>query len=89
MQSKPNNYLVLIRPPCALYKPEHKVQSLVLQVQAGRIPSQDQQAHGELLEVDETVLIIRLKSKNVSDDVKLKYIYEKNKNIFQKYGGNL
>ena len=57
VQSKPNNYLVFSQD--ALNQPdqpEHKVQSLLLQVQAGRISSQYQEAHRELLEVDAAVL---------------------------------
>ena len=58
VQSEPNNYLVLIQrnQHYAFNQPEHKVQRLILQVQTGRISSQDQEAHRKLLEVDSTIL---------------------------------
>ena len=61
VQSKPNNYLVLIQkhPHSAFNQPEHKVQSLILQVQAGGISPEDQEAHSKLLEVDSTVLRVK------------------------------
>ena len=76
VQSKPNNYLVLIQKThhSAFNQPEHKVQSLILQVQAGRISSQDQEAHRKLLEVDSTVLRVRVGISNVIGDIfRLKY----------------
>ena len=71
VQSKPNNYLVLIQKThhSAFNQPEHKVQSLILQVQAGRISSQDQEAHGKLLEVNRTVLRVSLTSLEIFLDV--------------------
>merc|ERR1711997_1360113 len=71
VQSEPNNYLVLIQKNhhYAFNQPEHKVQRLILQVQAGRISSQDQEAHRKLLEVDSTVLRVRVGISNVIGDI--------------------
>merc|ERR1712150_54413 len=72
VQSKPNNYLVLNREKSSFRQPEHKVQSLILQVQAGRISSRDQEAHRKLLEVDGTILRIRVCL--TSSDIFLDYL---------------
>jgi len=48
------------------HKPEHEVQGLVLQVLAGGVPPEYQQPHGELLEVNKTILsVINSKIENV------------------------